>query len=322
MGFRKVRKNAAASYSVVENYSDYKELTLGGLHEIFLRYKKSEGLSTRTINDYKAHFSYLTKFLGGDLSYEDIKEEIFIEYKNNMLHDSKYSLHTVNLRVRTLRAFLKFCFDEGYISIPIHNKIKIVRVPLDNVAPLEPEEIKLILNVIDDEWYVGFRDKVIIITLLDTMTRINELLAAKRKHVDLINGTIYLEANTVKTRQGRAVPLSLKVTKLIREYMNETKHFQSEYLFLTSTGTPLKDNTFRKKLMEYGKLAGIEKQVSPHVLRHTGALMYVLAGGDVFSLQKILGHSDLTMTRRYVQMAASNVKDKHDLFSPLKNILN
>jgi integrase/recombinase XerD len=102
--------------------------------------------------------------------------------------------------------------------------------------------------------------------------------------------------------------------------MQETEEFGSEYLFVTYTGKPLNDSTFRVRLREYAEKAGIKKQVSPHVFRHTGALLYLLNGGEPFSLQKILGHKDMTMTRRYVQMTEANVKDQHEAFSPLNAI--
>jgi integrase/recombinase XerD len=74
-------------------------------------------------------------------------------------------------------------------------------------------------------------------------------------------------------------------------------------------------------LQDYGRKAGVtNKRVSPHTFRHTGALFYIMNGGDPFSLQKILGHSDLTMVRRYVQMTDLNMKSQHKKFSPLNKL--
>lgn len=74
-------------------------------------------------------------------------------------------------------------------------------------------------------------------------------------------------------------------------------------------------------MMEYGDRAGIRnKRVSPHTLRHTGALFYVMNGGDPFSLQKILGHSDMSTFRKYIQMTNSDVRRQHNSFSPLNRL--
>jgi integrase/recombinase XerD len=296
------------------------KLTLKGMHLNFMRYKRAQGLAPRTLDDYENTFGYLLDFIGGDLNKSEITVDVFLAYKDHMITEKRYSPHTVNIRVRCLHAFLKYCYEEGYILDPIHNKIKPVKAPIDNVDALTPQEVKALLSVIDDEWFSGFRNKVIILTMLDTMCRVGELLAVKRDNVDLNGGAIYLEGSTVKTRQGRTVPLSYRTSKLLAEYMQETSDFDSEYLFVTYDGKPLNEATIRHALRDYGKKAGIKGSVHPHRLRHTGALLYILAGGDPFSLQKILGHSDLSMTRRYVQMANANVKDKHEAFSPINTI--
>jgi integrase/recombinase XerD len=105
--------------------------------------------------------------------------------------------------------------------------------------------------------------------------------------------------------------------------LTETFDFQSEWLFVTYEGKPLSDNTVRKDLQELGRKAKIEnKRVSPHTFRHTGALFYVMNGGDPFSLQKILGHSDMSMVRKYIQMTNTDIKKQHNLFSPISTIYN
>lgn len=109
--------------------------------------------------------------------------------------------------------------------------------------------------------------------------------------------------------------------KLLKEYMLETEDFGCETLFVTYDGRPIVSNTWRRRLTEYGELAGINsKRVSPHTFRHTGALFYIMNGGDPFSLQKILGHSDMSMVRKYIQMTDSDVKRQHNAFSPLNRV--
>jgi integrase/recombinase XerD len=296
------------------------KLTLKGMHLNFMRYKRSEGLATRTLNDYENTFGYLLDYLGGDISKKEMNAELFLGYKDYMINDKGYTPNTVNIRIRTLHSFLKFCYEEGYILEPIHNKIKTVKAPIDTVDALTPQAVKALLAVIDDEWFTQYRDRIIILTCLDTMCRVGELFAVTRDNVDLNGGSIYLQGTTVKTRQGRTVPLSYRTTKLLSEYMQETEEFNSDYLFVTYDGRKLNEATFRHALRDYGRKAGIKGSVHPHRLRHTGALLYILAGGDPFSLQKILGHNDLSMTRRYIQMANTNVKDKHEQFSPLNAI--
>jgi integrase/recombinase XerD len=297
------------------------ELTLKEMHLRFMRYKRSEGLAPRSLNDYEEHFGYLLDFIGGgDLKRNEITADLILEYKYYMVHDKNLAPSTVNLRLRTLKAFLKWCYNEGFINEPIHEKLKKVREPEDKIRSLEPYEVKALLSVIDDEWYSEYRDKVIILTMLDTLMRISECLAVKRKNVDLRNNVIHLEASDTKARKARSLPISIKTAKLLAEYIQETEDFNNEYLFLTYDGRPLNHGTFRKRLAMYSHRAGLDKVVTPHMLRHTGSLLYLLNGGNIFSLQKILGHSTLEMTRKYVQFTESHLNEVHEDFSAVNSI--
>ena len=296
--------------------------TISGLYERFCNYKQTEGVSQRTLKDYQAHFHYLMKFLEDeDISRKEMTKDLFREYTSWMLYEQGLSPVTVNVRLRTLRAFLRFCYKEGYIEQAVHEDLKILRTPQDMIESFTVEEIRKLLSVIDKESYTGFREALIIQFLLDTMVRVSELVAIRRENVHLDDGFVKLEATETKTRRARLVPLSVRTIEILKEYLKETKEFENEYLFLTYEGKPLSADTVRWSLRQIGESAGItNKRVSPHTFRHTGALMYVMNGGDPFSLQKILGHSHMNMVRKYIQMTDMDVKAQHDLFSPLNRI--
>ncbi|PLR94832.1 tyrosine-type recombinase/integrase [Bacillus sp. T33-2] len=297
------------------------DLTLVEMFERFLTVKKSEALAERTISDYEIHFGYFYDFIEGDISANEVTIHLLREYMSYMIHEKGLKPMTVNLRVRTLRAFMRFCYTEGYIQEPFHEKFKPIKVPEDTIQALTPGEVKILLSVIDEQYYASYRDKTMILILLDTMVRISELLEIKRDNVDLKTGFIQLEEEKTKTRKSRIVPLSSKSIKVLSEYLTETEDFRSNLLFLTNDGRKLTANTFRRNMMEYGERAQIKnKRVSPHTLRHTGALFYIMNGGDPFSLQKILGHSDMSMVRKYIQMTNSDVKRQHNSFSPLNRL--
>lgn len=92
--------------------------------------------------------------------------------------------------------------------------------------------------------------------------------------------------------------------------------------FSAKTGKPMCRSKARKLLLRYGRAAGIEGvRIFPHTLRHTFAVLYIRNGGDSFSLQEILGHSTLEMTRRYVNLASRDVAEQHKKFSPMDALL-
>jgi integrase/recombinase XerD len=319
---RKTKRKGMRNFnSPTPRHNMIEDLTLKEMFQRFMNYKKTESLTRTTINDYHIHFGYLIDYLEGDLYREEITLEVFRGYIGHMLHDKGLSPVTANVRIRTMRAFIRYCFLEGYIDEPIHDRFKPVKTQEDTLESFSPTEVKQLMSVIDELTYVGFRDKVMMLVMLDTMVRASELLSMRRTNVDLKAGEIKLEPHETKTKRARIVPLSLKSIKLLEEYLVETEDFGEETLFLTYDGRPIAGNTWRKRLMELGDLAGIiNKRVSPHTFRHTGALFYILNGGDPFSLQKILGHTDMSMVRKYIQMTNTDVKKQHNQFSPIKFI--
>jgi integrase/recombinase XerD len=186
------------------------------------------------MKDYQAHFHYLMKFLEDeDISRKEMTKDLFREYISWMLYEQGLSPVTVNVRLRTLRAFLRFCFKEGYSEYPIHGDLKILRTRQDLIESFIVEEIRQLLSVIDKESYTGFRDALIIQFLLDTMVRVSELVAIGRENVHLDDGFVKLEATETKTRRAGLVPLSARTIDILKEYLKETKE---QIDFLTPAG--------------------------------------------------------------------------------------
>nr|WP_285890746.1 site-specific integrase [Mesobacillus subterraneus] len=297
-------------------------MTMSEMFEEFMLVKKGEGLAKRTLSEHYKHFEYFRDYEQRELTADEMTTELFVGWITFMLHEMDYAPATVNIRVRTMRAFLRYCYEEKtWINEPVHKRFKPVKAPIDVVEALSPEEFRRLIGAIDDSSYTGFRTKVITFALLDTMVRVSELVDIKRKNIDFKTLSIRLEAADTKTRVGRTVPISSRTARLLSEYMTETADFASEYVFLSYEGEPITEHTVRDNLRTYGKVARItDKRVSPHTLRHTGALFYILNGGDPFSLQRILGHSHMNMVRRYVQMTNMDVQNQHSVHSPLNYV--
>lgn len=114
-----------------------------------------------------------------------------------------------------MRAFLRYIYeDKQWIQEPIHKRFKPIKVPIDNVEAFTLEEFKWLIGAIDESTYTGFRTKVILFVLLDTMVRVLELEDIKRRNVDYKNLTIQLEAADTKVRVARIVPISAKTAKI------------------------------------------------------------------------------------------------------------
>lgn len=109
--------------------------------------------------------------------------------------------------------------------------------------------------------------------------------------------------------------------KLIQDLLCENDDFDSDYVFLANHGEPLRDGQSRHRLKEYAELAEIPIRVHPHLFRHTAATMFLEADGDLRHLQLILGHSDLRMVMRYTHLSKASIKNQHEQYSPLNEVM-
>ncbi|MDN4524398.1 tyrosine-type recombinase/integrase [Fictibacillus fluitans] len=296
-------------------------LTLVELQNLFITVKEAEGLRERTIQDYQHHFRYLRQWYEeyGQLTIKDISTTLVRKYVSHMKNEVGLSPVTINVRLRTLKCFLKFVFEEGYIEDNIAASIKLLKTEEDAIDVLTDDHIMRLLKTINRDEYTGFRDYVLIMLLIDTGIRIGEATTLTSQDIDLVQKSIYLQAKNVKTRKGRHIPFSNKIAKLLQELIKFNEcHFVSNEIFLSVYGTPFQKRSIQKRLKQYKDKAGIKNvRVSPHSFRHYFAKNYILSGGDPFTLQLILGHSSMQMIRVYIQMNKSDTKLQHNKYSPI-----
>lgn len=306
---------------------------------VFLRAKQVEGLKPRTLNDHKNHYRYLQRWLTEDhptLKLEELTADHVRQYINFMLTEQGlYNGHptlqgfntatglspaTVNIRTRTLKCFLKFLRDEGFLQTDLASRVKLQKVAEDTIGAFTKEEVLLLLSSPNQREYIGFRDYVLL--LLDTGLRINEVLNLKTNDFNAADKTITVPAAVSKNGKSRIVPLTKRTVELLVALAQENqqqfpKHSFSN-VFLLNNGKSLTYNQAYERIRLYGDKAGIKStRVSPHTFRHTFAKLYILNGGDPFTLQKILGHHDISMVRKYVQMNQHDIQEKHEQCSPL-----
>ncbi len=160
--------------------------------------------------------------------------------------------------------------------------------------------------------------------LLDTGLRISELANLQMNDLDLNEGII--KVKHAKGNKERLVPIGSVVQKLLWKYINhsrpQTLTNNINNVFLNDFGLPLSKNGIQQLIRRYGKKAGlIGVRCSPHTFRHTFAKNYLLNGGDIFSLQKILGHSSSASVRNYLNLFSVDVKNQHRRFSPVDNFV-
>jgi len=273
----------------------------------------SEGLSTDvtqiSIKEIRAFIAHLQQ------------KRCFSNHPYSKAQQRGLSGHTINTYMRSIRAFWSWLLEEEVINNNLFSRLKIPRPPRKVITTFSQPQLESLLSVISSS-AEGYRDTVIVLTLLDTGLRVNELINLKMDNVWLEEGLIKVLG---KGNKERLIPIGRQIRRLLWRYINQYRLTPAQpnldNLFLTHDGRPLTKNRVDSLMKHYGEKAGLTGvRCSPHTIRHTFAVSYLRNGGDVFSLQRILGHSSLEMTRRYCELADMDIKKAHAIASPVDNL--
>ena len=237
------------------------------------------------------------------------------------LRQKGQSSQTVSRTFGALRCAFRFWHREGML---LKNPMLLVEKPrkeMHLIRPFSPEQAALLIEQPDIRTFEGLRDQAMIMLMLDSGLRVSEVVSLEANRIDWLNCTLTVMG---KGRKERSIPFSAKTCQALLEYsrLRGQKCPGAMQFFVGRKGTGVERTKIRRTILRYGKRAGIEGvRISPHTLRHTFAVFYIRNGGDSFSLQEILGHSSLEMTRHYVNLARRDVSEQHKKFSPMEFLL-
>lgn len=296
------------------------------IHEKFMQDKALEGLAPRTLKEYDVNLNYFKKYLEAayqsDYNNVAVNGEVFKGYLYFMIHEKKYSPFTVNIRIRTIKAYLRWLNNEKYTPENYALKFKLVKTPLDTVQPLSDEDVKKILEVCDRSTYNGFRNYCLIFLILDSGIRIGEACELKIEDIDMKQGLINVRAEVSKTRTFRQLPISQFTIKLLKDLVEISNSNECEYVFMSSYGGKIKKENMILSFRRLGEKAGLKQRCTPYVFRHTFASNAVKSGKmDIFTMQRIMGHSTIITTRRYVQLNSKDLIKKHNSASMIDKFI-
>ncbi len=224
---------------------------------------------------------------------------------------------TVNGYFRALRTFFNWLESEELI---IDNPFKNLKTPKPDdklIQALSPTEIERLFKMCSGKSALDIRNKAILCVFLDTGLRVSELTNLTIDDVNMDDGSILVRCG--KGGKQRIVRIGNKAQKSLWRYVTLYRRGNSNRLFLNRCGEPLALIGVKIMIKRLGDKAKVK--VHPHQLRHTFAISFLRAGGDVFSLQYLLGHSTLAMTQRYLRsLNVSDAARAHKKFSPLDNL--
>lgn len=233
---------------------------------------------------------------------------------------NKYSAGTICTKTRAMKRFFKYLEDSGVILI---NPAEHIKEPkMETRLPrniLTAEEIKKILAEPKLTTINGLRARAVLEVLYSTGIRLEELINLTIFDCDLQGGLIRVKG---KFSKDRVIPLGKHAVKFLKEYITRIRPRQTKKnktiknLFVSRFSGPLSKQVIERVVRDYAKKAGIKKKVTPHVFRHTFATDLIRNGADITSVRKMLGHSYLSATNIYIQVAGTEVKKTHSMSHP------
>lgn len=296
-------------------------LTFEEAVQTFITEKRLHGLSHHTIDYYKQKLNQFKRYyiyLGKELEPQKVELSDIKDIMRDMSKNKK-QVSTINAFLRAIRAFFNFLDEEGYlIENPVEN-LKLIKEEKKVIPTFSKEQIKKLLSIPDKKTFAGYRDYVIMLFLFETGIRLRELTEMELDDLNFKDGLAKVHG---KNGEERYVPFQETVKREINKYLNiRGKGIGTNALWINHDNKPISRRMVQQALQYYGKRANIKNvRVSPHTFRHTFAKMAVQNGANIFALQSVLGHSDLDMVKRYVNLFSSEVYDLHKKFSPIQKL--
>ena len=222
--------------------------------------------------------------------------------------------------MRAIRAFAGFLEREGLVEVSPMTGVDIPRVPQSMPKILNAQEIQKLLRAAKSGTWYGIRNHAMLAMFLDTGLRLSELINLTAADVDLHSQSILVRnGKGSKDRQvyiGRTLARALRRWAEVRPYGHEADAY-----FSTRDGRRLDKRNIARIIERISSRARMgEQRIHPHLLRHTFATHFIKNGGDPFSLQRLLGHSDIKTTMIYVNLAGNDLRNAHAKASPLDRL--
>lgn len=267
---------------------------------------KMRKLSDRTIKSYQNNNLALFQFIKDEYNIIELEETNHLHIKSYIqyLTDKKLSEIYINTIVRTFRAYFRYAIEEHYILNNPIDKIKKQKEPIVIINTFTDEEVKRMIQYYRGSKFLDIRNQLIMIILFDTGIRCSELCGLKMS--DMRDTYINIIG---KGKKIRYVPITAIVNKYlvrylrVREnYLKDKFNYNADCLLLSQKGKQLTVETIERVVLGCGVDSNVRKEIriSPHTCRHYYAQTQLKNGCDLFTLSKLLGHTNINVTKRYL----------------------
>ena len=273
----------------------------------------SENTISSYLRDLRQFASYLHEM---NMEVSEVSRDTINAYMA-YLHEKGKSAATVSRSLASLKSFFHFAVDQGQIETnPVVN-IRVEKAEKKLPQILTGEEVELLLEQPKCKDMKGYRDKAMLELLYATGIRVSELINLNIDDVNLPGGFIKCTSNG----KVRIIPLYPEAIQALSDYIENVRpkmvaDIQEQSLFVNVSGDRMSRQGFWKIIKYYQEKAHIDKDITPHTLRHSFAAHLLENGADLRSIQEMLGHSDISSTQIYAQLVKQNLKSVYNKYHP------
>jgi len=298
--------------SVVTNQSD-----VGSEINRFLDMLWMErGLSDNTLSAYRSDLLAFAGWLQHKgMNFQDAQDA---DIKVYLASVRGYSVRTLARRLSCLRRYYNYLVREGIMDHDPSARVEAPRLGRPLPKSLTETEVEQLLDAPHINTDLGLRDRTMLEVLYATGLRVSELVNLTILQVNLRQGLVRV---TGKGNKERLVPLGLEAQDWIQRYLKDArpglvKHKVIDVLFVSRRGSQMTRQAFWYLIKRYARMTGINKTLSPHILRHAFATHLLNHGADLRVVQMLLGHSDISTTQIYTHVARERLKNLHAQHHP------
>jgi integrase/recombinase XerD len=280
--------------------------------------ENNKGVSGNTLTSYMRDIIKLNEYLyaNGVKNPESASSKILNQYIDELIEEGK-SPSTVTRKIASIRCFYGFLQFNNVISNNPAKKLHSVKRVKKLPQILTNAEVDLFLNQPRPDSLKGYRDKAMLELLYATGIRVSELIGLDVQNINLELGFIKCASNG----KERIIPLYPAAVKALSEYITNARklllnNMAENALFVNLNGERMTRQGFWKIIKHYTECAKINKDITPHTLRHSFAAHLLENGADLRSIQEMLGHSDISSTQVYTRIINQNLKNTYNKFHP------
>ena len=280
--------------------------TFGECVEMFKEDCEARGLRKDTIRHYDSAIKVIYKKISPSMPVDMINKTVYDDYARYQNSRTDITSQSKRTNIQDLSIILRFMMKKEYIE-PFETPLpKVDKKPKETYTE---NEIKILLKEPTNNSFAEYRNCCIVNLLFSTGLRLGSLVNIKVSDIDFDTQTLNLRHT--KNHEALIIPLSKSILAILKKYIRISSRDKDDWLFCNVYGDKLIKSTISHDLVEYNRRRGVDK-TGIHRWRHTFAKYWVLNGGSVVVLSRLLGHSDLKITQRYINLLVTDMKKEVD----------